>query len=93
MIEQITNLWPVLVTIGGLSWKQISLHFKVASNKERLDKIEENQKLLKIELHDTIKEQNKQTQESIRELTKATGELVVATKVMAAQLQELQKRK
>lgn len=93
MIEQIKNLWPVVITLGGIGWKQISLHFKVSSNEERISRLEENLKLLKVELHETIKEQNKQTQESIRELTKATGELVVATKVMAAQLHELQKRK
>jgi cell division protein FtsB len=96
----IKDLWPVVLFILGIIWKQIVTHFDVKSIKDECtylnDRIRENEREIhqvKIDLQDAIKEQGKETNQSIQRLVEVTGELVATTKVMASELGFLKDRR
>jgi hypothetical protein len=88
-LKEIMNLWPLILFFIAILWKQIDNHFKVIELDKSTKKNEEDIRLVEKDLHFAIKEQGTQTNESIKELTKATSALVTATQVMASQLEDL----
>ncbi len=88
-MKEIISLWPLVLFVLAIVWKQIDTHFKVFDLDKTTKNNEEDIRLVEKDLYSAIKEQGNQTNESIKELTKATSALVAATSVMASQLEDL----
>lgn len=90
-VEQIAAVVSIVLAIGGLLYKQIEINETVKTVLKDVSDNESRIKEVENDLHITIKEQGKQTNESITELTKAVTELVISNRLMAVKLEHFEK--
>jgi hypothetical protein len=91
-MRELMDYWPLILFVLAMLGKQIDTHFKVIALEKSVTENEAAIREVESDLHTTIKEQGNQTNVSIQKLTEATSELVVATRVMANQLEDMKRR-
>lgn len=89
----LNDFWHVFAFILGIITKQVDTHYDVKVLKKETAHLYEKMKdhegdleQVKHDLNVSIKEQGKETADSLRKLTEVTSELVATTKVMASEL-------
>ena len=100
MLSTIIELWPILLLLIAIAWGLIEAYFLNKENAEKIEKLEatvsrneETMNLIKTELHETMKENSKQTNGNFEKLTNAVTELVTTTQVLATKIEFLKDEK
>ncbi|UJP63989.1 hypothetical protein [Mongoliitalea daihaiensis] len=96
MLSTIIELWPIILLLIAIAWGLIEAYFLNKGNADKIEKLEvtvsrneETMNLIKTELHETMKENSKQTNGNFEKLTKAVTELVTTTQVLATKIEFL----
>lgn len=98
-ISQINKLWPIILFILGIIWKQIISHFDVLNLKDscsqqekKIERLELKNDLLEEEFNKALKEHIIENKASFDKLTEAITELIKSTTILTVKI-EMQNQK
>lgn len=94
ILDMFSAIWPVLLFIGGIIWKQISDHFEQKTlkenqryQKEKILKLEGKMEAIEKDLTGSIKEQNELTTKNFDVVNHSLTELIRVTTRLTTQFE------